>query len=152
MQTDMGEGSYIPGPDENQLYTAEPLTLNDLKLLSDLFYLPYEHGPTARAMLQELDWLKNHSPAASTKTEEVAHAYVFEAQIMLWIDFRGSTLTLLFSRQWSGAPGRGSSMRCARRWCRCSTACQTPRTAAFCTTSTTTSATSRAGSAWLAPT
>uniref|UniRef100_A0A3Q3WMD2 GH84 domain-containing protein n=1 Tax=Mola mola TaxID=94237 RepID=A0A3Q3WMD2_MOLML len=61
MQTDMGEGSYVPGPDENQLYTAEPLTLNDLKLLSDLFYLPYEHGPTARAMLQELDWLKNHT-------------------------------------------------------------------------------------------
>lgn len=83
MQTDMGEGSYVPGPDENQLYTAEPLTLNDLKLLSDLFYLPYEHGPTARAMLQELDWLKNHSPATSTKTEEVVHAYFFEAQIML---------------------------------------------------------------------
>lgn len=71
MQTDIGESSYVPGPDENPLYTAEPLTLNDLKLLSELFYLPYEHGPTARTMLQELDWLKNHSQAAAAETDEV---------------------------------------------------------------------------------
>lgn len=61
MQTDLGESSYAPGAEEKPLYTAEPLRLDDLKLLSDLFYLPYEHGPTARTMLQELDWLKNHS-------------------------------------------------------------------------------------------
>lgn len=70
MQTDMGEASYVPGPGENPLYTAEPLTLGDLELLSDLFYLPYEHGPTARTMLWELDWLKNHSCAAAAETEE----------------------------------------------------------------------------------
>lgn len=64
MQTDMGESSYVPGPEENPLYTAEPLSLDDLKLLSDLFYLPYEHGQTARTMLQELDWLKNHRAEA----------------------------------------------------------------------------------------
>uniref|UniRef100_UPI0037E95183 protein O-GlcNAcase n=1 Tax=Semicossyphus pulcher TaxID=241346 RepID=UPI0037E95183 len=68
MQTDMGESSYVPGPGDNPLYTAEPLTLEDLRLLSDLFYLPYEHGPTARAMLQELDWLKNNSAAAAAET------------------------------------------------------------------------------------
>lgn len=72
MQTDFGEAAYVPGPDENPLYTAEPLTLDDLKLLSDLFYLPYEHGATARAMLQELDWLKNHSWAVAAQTEETA--------------------------------------------------------------------------------
>lgn len=72
MQTDLGEGAYVPGPDENPLYTAEPLTLDDLKLLSDLFYLPYEHGATAQIMLQELDWLKNHSWAAAAQTEETA--------------------------------------------------------------------------------
>ncbi|KAF7661167.1 hypothetical protein LDENG_00267780 [Lucifuga dentata] len=72
MQTDMGESSYNPGPGENPLYTAEPLTLDDLKLLSDLFYLPYEHGPTARTMLQELDWLKNHHQAATAETDKTA--------------------------------------------------------------------------------
>lgn len=71
MQTDIGDGAYFPGPDENPLYTAEPLTLDDLKLLSDLFYLPYEHGLTAKTMLQELDWLKKHSWAASGQTEKV---------------------------------------------------------------------------------
>ncbi|XP_029290725.1 protein O-GlcNAcase isoform X2 [Cottoperca gobio] len=72
MQTDMGESSYVPGAGENPLYTAEPLTLDDLKLLSDLFYLPYEYGPTARTMLQELDWLKNHSWAATAETDKTA--------------------------------------------------------------------------------
>eukprot|EP00066_Takifugu_rubripes_P027301 XP_011616567.1 PREDICTED: protein O-GlcNAcase-like isoform X2 [Takifugu rubripes] len=72
MQMDMGDSAHIPEPEENPLYTAEPLTLNDLKLLSDLFYLPYEHGRTARKMLQELDWLKKHSAAASADTEEAA--------------------------------------------------------------------------------
>lgn len=71
MQMDMGGSPHTPEPEEKPLYTAEPLTLDDLKLLSDLFYLPYEHGRTARKMLQELDWLKNHSVAASGDTEEV---------------------------------------------------------------------------------
>ncbi|CAL9700665.1 unnamed protein product [Knipowitschia caucasica] len=70
MQTDMGDSAYVPGPDENPLYTAEPLTLEDLKLLSDLFYLPYEYGPIARSMLQELDWLKKHRWAAAAQTEK----------------------------------------------------------------------------------
>lgn len=72
MQTDVAESSYVPTADENPLYTAEPLTLDDLKLLSELFYLPYEHGATARTMLQELDWLKNHGQAATAETEQSA--------------------------------------------------------------------------------
>ncbi|KAM6941379.1 protein O-GlcNAcase [Lycodopsis pacificus] len=72
MQTDGGGSSYAPGPGEKPLYTAEPLSLDDLKLLSDLFHLPYEHGPAARAMLQELDWLKKHSRAAAAETDETA--------------------------------------------------------------------------------
>jgi len=71
MQTDVGTGPYVPGPGENPLYTAEPLTLEDLNLLSELFYLPYEYGPTAKTMLQELDWLKNNSGAAVADTEQV---------------------------------------------------------------------------------
>ncbi|XP_068995830.1 protein O-GlcNAcase isoform X1 [Embiotoca jacksoni] len=72
MQTDVSEISYVPGPGENPLYTAEPLTTDDLKLLSDLFYLPYEHGATARTMLQELDWLRNHRPAGTAETDKTA--------------------------------------------------------------------------------
>ncbi|XP_073681784.1 protein O-GlcNAcase [Garra rufa] len=61
MQTD----GYVPGPKDNPLYTAEPLTLEDLTLLSELFYLPYEHGHTAVLMLQELHWLRGHSHVAA---------------------------------------------------------------------------------------
>lgn len=152
MQTDMGESTYVPGPDENPLYTAEPLTLNDLKLLSDLFYLPYEHGPTSTIMLQELDWLKNHSPAASAHTDEVLHLYLPKEPMRVTNAHQIHAFQLWFFRQWSGAQERGSSMTCVRRWCRCSTACQMPPTAAFCTTSTTISVTSRVGSVWLEPT
>lgn len=60
MQMEVGEGCYAPGAEEKPLFTAEPLSLDDLRLLSELFYLPYEHGPTARTMLQELHWLRSH--------------------------------------------------------------------------------------------
>ncbi|XP_071245796.1 protein O-GlcNAcase isoform X1 [Salvelinus alpinus] len=73
MQTDVGDPVYVPGSGDNPLFTAEPLTLDDLQLLSELFYLPYEHGSTARTMLTELDWLKAHREAvAEAETEMTA--------------------------------------------------------------------------------
>ena len=69
MQTEVGV--YVPGPGDHPLYTAEPLTLADLSLLAELFYLPYEYGPAASSMLQQLDWLKTHSAAAAAETDQV---------------------------------------------------------------------------------
>lgn len=80
---EMGESFCAPGAEEKPLSTAEPLSLDDLKLLADLFYLPYEHGQTARTMLQELAWLKNHSaeevgpPALSELLQQQLHASSF---------------------------------------------------------------------------
>uniref|UniRef100_A0A3P8QI33 protein O-GlcNAcase n=1 Tax=Astatotilapia calliptera TaxID=8154 RepID=A0A3P8QI33_ASTCA len=102
MQTDMGESPYIPGPGENPLYTAEPLTLDDLKLLSDLFYLPYEHGTTARTMLQELDWLKNQSQAAAAETDKVTAEWCSRAQ---QFDNMCEAVVQMFNRL-SNAPNR----------------------------------------------
>ncbi|KAM9769956.1 LOW QUALITY PROTEIN: protein O-GlcNAcase [Menidia menidia] len=70
MQTEGGGGSPPPGPGENPLYTAEPLVLEDLRLLADLFHLPYEHGPAATAMLRELDWLRTSGPPAGEQEAE----------------------------------------------------------------------------------
>lgn len=109
MQTDMAESPYVPGADENPLYTAEPLTLDDLTLLSDLFYLPYEHGPTARTMLQELDWLKNHSVVASADTD----------QVLLPPPARAGVLLAQFVRvvtQLSPSDGRVGLQSAAVRW------------------------------------
>ncbi|XP_062849403.1 protein O-GlcNAcase [Trichomycterus rosablanca] len=38
-----------------------PLSEAQVRLLVGLYYLPYEHGPPAQKLLQELTWLKTHS-------------------------------------------------------------------------------------------
>ncbi|XP_059803173.1 protein O-GlcNAcase isoform X2 [Hypanus sabinus] len=67
MQTDeqTNKEQYIPGPNEKPLYTAEAVTLEDLNLLAEMFYLPYEHGPKAVQMLREFQWLRANSSVVS---------------------------------------------------------------------------------------
>lgn len=55
----------MPGPDGTALFTAEPLTIEDLTLLAELFYLPYEHGNKAVQMLREFNWLRANSSVVS---------------------------------------------------------------------------------------
>lgn len=74
---------FVPGPNEKPLYTAEMLTLDDLSLLAELFYLPYEHGPKAIQMLKEFNWLRANSSVVSvnckTKESEKVSLYVRHA-------------------------------------------------------------------------
>ncbi|XP_068423749.1 protein O-GlcNAcase [Clinocottus analis] len=79
MQTDdqLKQDLFVPGPNETPLFQAEPLTLEDLSLLAELFYLPYEHGPKAVQMLKEFNWLRANSSVVSVncsrkETEKVA--------------------------------------------------------------------------------
>uniref|UniRef100_A0A8D0H4A6 Protein O-GlcNAcase n=1 Tax=Sphenodon punctatus TaxID=8508 RepID=A0A8D0H4A6_SPHPU len=67
MQTDEqnNKEQFVPGPAEKPLYTVEPVTLEDLQLLADLFYLPYEHGPKGAQMLREFQWLRANSSVVS---------------------------------------------------------------------------------------
>ncbi|KAK6482306.1 protein O-GlcNAcase-like isoform X2 [Huso huso] len=67
MQTDeqLNREPFVPGPNEKPLYSAEVLTLEDLTLLAELFYLPYEHGPKAVQMLKEFNWLRANSSVVS---------------------------------------------------------------------------------------
>uniref|UniRef100_A0A8C7QNP6 protein O-GlcNAcase n=1 Tax=Oncorhynchus mykiss TaxID=8022 RepID=A0A8C7QNP6_ONCMY len=60
MQTDeqLKQDVFVLGPNEKVLYTAESLSLEDLILLAELFYLPYEYGPKALHMLKEFNWLR----------------------------------------------------------------------------------------------
>lgn len=55
----------MPGPDEKPLFLPEHPTLEDLCLLAELFYLPYEHGPKATQMLKEFNWLRANSSVVS---------------------------------------------------------------------------------------
>ncbi|XP_072293563.1 protein O-GlcNAcase isoform X2 [Eucyclogobius newberryi] len=67
MQTDeqLKLDVFVPGPDEKPLFIAEPLTIEDLALLAELFYLPYEHGPKSIQMLKEFNWLRANSSFVS---------------------------------------------------------------------------------------
>uniref|UniRef100_A0A6Q2WVQ1 Protein O-GlcNAcase n=1 Tax=Esox lucius TaxID=8010 RepID=A0A6Q2WVQ1_ESOLU len=71
MQTDeqLKQDVFIPGPNEKALFTAEPLSLDDLTLLAELFYLPYEYGPKAMHMLKEFNWLRANSSTVSVNCQ-----------------------------------------------------------------------------------
>lgn len=71
---------FVPGPNEKPLFTAEPLTVDDLSLLAELFYLPYEHGNKAVQMLKEFNWLRANSSVVSVnckrkETEKVGSSF-----------------------------------------------------------------------------
>ncbi|TRY82648.1 hypothetical protein DNTS_032585 [Danionella cerebrum] len=67
-----------PAAGENPLFHAEPLQRSDLTLLSELFYLPYEHGDTATRMLRELHWLITHSCSLPQSEEWHRRAKAFD--------------------------------------------------------------------------
>ncbi|XP_070965632.1 protein O-GlcNAcase-like isoform X1 [Oncorhynchus clarkii lewisi] len=102
MQTDVGDPVYVPGSGDNPLFTAEPLTLDDLQLLSELFYLPYEHGSTARTMLTELDWLKAHREAVGEAETELTAEWRSRAKCF---DVMCVAVFTMFNRL-SNAPNR----------------------------------------------
>jgi protein O-GlcNAcase/histone acetyltransferase len=57
------------------------LTVDDLLLLVDFFYLPHQHGKRALQILNEFRWLK----ANSIKSDEMSDA---ESAKKVWTEFR----------------------------------------------------------------
>ncbi|KAF4521041.1 hypothetical protein B566_EDAN008113, partial [Ephemera danica] len=51
-------GSTSMQIEETTIYPDRELTVDDLALLCDLFYLPFEHGSQGLQLLQEFNWLK----------------------------------------------------------------------------------------------
>lgn len=47
------------------------LTIEDVSLLVDLFYLPFEHGTQGMWILNEFQWLRNNSEVVKKESEEV---------------------------------------------------------------------------------
>lgn len=47
------------------LFVIRDLTEEDLLLLCDLFYLPFEHGPQSVQFLTEFNWLKSNAHLVS---------------------------------------------------------------------------------------
>lgn len=64
------------GSDNTDVVPQEPadvekqLTHEDLSLLCDLFYLPFEHGGQGVQLLQEFNWLKSNAYVVMKKSKE----------------------------------------------------------------------------------
>lgn len=52
------------------LKEANKLTQEDLSLLCDLFYLPFEHGGQGIQLLQEFNWLKSNAQIVIHKSKD----------------------------------------------------------------------------------
>uniref|UniRef100_A0A3Q2YCJ2 Protein O-GlcNAcase n=1 Tax=Hippocampus comes TaxID=109280 RepID=A0A3Q2YCJ2_HIPCM len=83
MQTDdqLKQDVFAPGPNEKPLFAVEPLSIEDLCLLAELFYLPYEHGPKAMQMLKEFNWLRANSSVVSVNRKMKEDEKVAEWQL-----------------------------------------------------------------------
>lgn len=53
------------------VFDIRDLTEEDLLLLCDLFYLPFEHGPQSVQFLTEFNWLKSNAHLVSCENLKV---------------------------------------------------------------------------------
>lgn len=77
--TGRGDGSEAAAPSDRG-----PVMLDDVALLADLFYLPFEHGSRAVQFLHTLHWLISNLQAVQRSkkgTDEVQHAPNFECVV-----------------------------------------------------------------------
>ncbi|OXB71068.1 UNVERIFIED_CONTAM: hypothetical protein H355_015747 [Colinus virginianus] len=54
--------------EEDRSDSSAPLTVEEVRMLVELFYLPYRHGPQAQHLLEDLQWLRANSPSMGVPT------------------------------------------------------------------------------------
>ena len=60
------------------------LSTDDLFLLCDLFYLPFEHGPVGMQLLQEFSWLKRHAHVVAGNQSKNSVAANFPPEVRIF--------------------------------------------------------------------
>lgn len=60
----------LPLDSDTMLPKHEGMSIENLSLLCDMFYLPYQHGARAVELLQELSWLVNFNPDSKQDVDE----------------------------------------------------------------------------------
>lgn len=59
-----------PSQESLNIKEANKLIQEDLSLLCDLFYLPFEHGGQGIQLLQEFNWLKSNAHIVIKKSKQ----------------------------------------------------------------------------------
>ena len=57
-------------------YELNPMTIEDLRLLTECFYLPYEHGSVGRTVVQKFKWLRENALELSRSSDKKSEAYI----------------------------------------------------------------------------
>uniref|UniRef100_A0A8C0HRW4 GH84 domain-containing protein n=1 Tax=Buteo japonicus TaxID=224669 RepID=A0A8C0HRW4_9AVES len=103
-------------PEEARSSPMAPLTLGEVRMLVELFYLPYHHGPLAQHLLEHFRWLRANSlsvgvPATATEACGVScadrQALLYDLHPYLW-DIRNMLLAASAFILWLEGP----SSRC----------------------------------------
>lgn len=76
------ENTEIDGKDIDKQLTHE-----DLSLLCDLFYLPFEHGGQGIQILQEFNWLKSNAHVVIHKTKDEEDANKADVRLFKFFFF-----------------------------------------------------------------
>lgn len=71
-------------PEEARSSPMAPLTLGEVRMLVELFYLPYHHGPLAQHLLEHFRWLRANSLSVGVPAMATDACGVRLVQELLW--------------------------------------------------------------------
>ena len=62
-------------------YVSNPMTVEDLRVLSDCFFLPYEHGSLGKRMVKKFTWLRENAIKLSRASDKKSEEYMEKVKI-----------------------------------------------------------------------
>jgi len=57
-------------------YETDPMSLEDLRVLSECFFLPYEHGKIGKSMVQKFTWLRENAVKLARTKDKRSEEYL----------------------------------------------------------------------------
>ena len=74
-----GDEMVTPAKQKDKIilqYEKNPVTVSDLRLLAECFFLPYEHGNVGKDMVRKFKWLKEHAIKLSRMKNKKSEEYL----------------------------------------------------------------------------
>ena len=69
-------------------YESNPMTLGDLRMLAECFFLPYEHGAVGKSMIQKFRWLHDNAIRLSRSKDKKSEDYLDKVRMFLLLKDR----------------------------------------------------------------